>query len=195
MGDAFDLGQYSGFFMTLCFFSIRGQNISASIRWHQYRQLMSTIRRYTLTITLLWLLFCGGTESAWALQSHGPPEGNYVHQMAHILFMAALAYLYWHTRRTQELTSRGWKYLQLFCFLLFFWNFLAFTGHEALEHLEVSDFIDKNTWREQLATPITPVKLLYYITKMDHFLMVPALFSLVISLRTFYLEVRKETQR
>lgn len=151
--------------------------------------------RYTLTINLLWLLAGGGTESAWALQSHGGPEGIYVHQMAHVLFMAALAYLHWHTRRTQDLTSKGWKYLRLFCIFLFFWNILAFTGHEAFEHLDTTDFFDKNTWREQLAAPITFGKALYYITKMDHFLVVPALFALVISLRTFYLEARDEVRK
>lgn len=151
--------------------------------------------RYPIIINLLWLfLFCGA-DSAWALQSHGAPEGLYVHQMAHALFMASLAYLYWHTRRTQELTSKGWKYLQLFCVLLFFWNVLAFSGHQALEHLSSTDFIHKNTWGERLVAPITFIKALYYITKMDHFLVVPALLALVISLRTFYLEARKEMQK
>ena len=56
-------------------------------------------------IGIVTLLLLGQTESAWALQSHGAPEGIYVHQMAHVLFMGALAYLYWHTRRSQD---GGW---------------------------------------------------------------------------------------
>lgn len=148
----------------------------------------------TPILLLFSLLLFGDTEHAWALQSHVAPEGIYVHQMAHLLFMASLAYLYWHTRRTQERESRGWKYLQVFCFLMASWNILAFTGHGAFEHLISADFIDKNTWNEQLAAPITFVKALYYVTKMDHFLMVPALFALVLSLRTFYLEARKEVR-
>ena len=71
------------------------------------------------SIGLTVLLVLGQTESAWALQAHGAPEGIYVHQMAHLLFMGALAYLYWHTRRSPVLVSKGWKYLQLFCILLF----------------------------------------------------------------------------
>jgi hypothetical protein len=155
---------------------------------------MKTLR-HLLTLSIFCLLLFCGADSAWALQSHGPPEGIYVHQMAHVLFMASLGYLYWHTRRTQELTSKGWKFLQIFCVLLFFWNVLAFSGHEALEHLKATDFIYKNTWQERLVTPITFIKALYYITKMDHFLVVPALAALVISLRTFYLEARKEVQK
>ncbi len=146
-------------------------------------------------VILTVLIFFGESRSAWALQTHAPPEGIYVHQMAHILFMGALAYLYWHTRRTPAIESKGWKYLQIFCIILFFWNLMAFTGHEISEHLTSADFIDKNTWKEQIAAPVTFVKTLYFITRMDHFLNVPALLALVISLRTFYLEARKEVER
>jgi len=142
-----------------------------------------------LTIIIITLLI--HVDQAFALQTHGEPEGIYVHQMAHVLFSAALIYLYWHTRRTQETTSRGWFYFQLFCLFLILWNILAFTGHEVFEHLGDSDFIAKDTWGAKLAPPITFTKLLYYITKMDHFLIVPALMALVVSLRSFYLEARE----
>ncbi len=155
------------------------------------KQIMKS-NTYIQAIGLIVLLVLGQTESAWALQSHGAPEGIYVHQMAHLLFMGALAYLYWHTRRSPVFASKGWKYLQLFCILLFCWNLLAFAGHEAFEHLSPSDFIDKNSWNEQIAAPLSFIKVLYFITKMDHFLNVPALLALVISLRTFYLEVLAE---
>lgn len=147
------------------------------------------------SIGLTVLLVLGQTESAWALQAHGAPEGIYVHQMAHLLFMGALAYLYWHTRQSPVLVSKGWKYLQLFCILLFCWNALAFVGHAAFEHLLATDFIHKESWGEQLAPPLSVTKVLYFISKMDHFLYVPALIALVISLRTFYLETRMEVAR
>jgi hypothetical protein len=150
---------------------------------------------YRQSISLILLLLLGQTESAWALQSHSAPEGLYVHQMAHLLFMGALAYLYWHTRRSQVLLSKGWKYLRLFCILLFCWNLLAFAGHEAFEQLSPTDFIDRNSWKEQIAAPLSFVKVLYFITKMDHVLNVPALLALVISLRTFYLEVLEEEKK
>lgn len=135
------------------------------------------------------------TEKSWALQSHSSPEGLYVHQMGHVVFMGALAYLYWHTRTSPPIKSQGWKYLQIFCFFLILWNIIAFTGHQAFEQLSSADFIDKSSWKEQLAPPITWVKVLYYITKMDHFLNVPGLLALVISLRTFYREALLEEKR
>lgn len=149
---------------------------------------------HTLTI-LLTIILLLQAANAWALQSHGEPEGLYVHQMAHVLFIGALAYLYLHTRRTTALPSKGWRYLRIFCFLLIVWNLMALTGHELSVRLAPEEFIDIGTWREQLAPPITFGKIIYFIAKMDHFLNVPALLALFISLRTFYLEARAEIRK
>lgn len=146
-------------------------------------------------ITVSLLILFGSAENSWALQSHGAPEGIYVHQMAHLLFMGALGYLYWHTRKSPAIESKGWRFLQIFCFFLIAWNLLAFTGHEAFEHLSVSDFRDKGSWKEQIGPPVTMLKLLYYLTKMDHLLNVPGLFALFISLRTFYQEALLEEKQ
>ena len=146
-------------------------------------------------IVFLVLLIFSAPANVWALQSHGAPEGNYVHQMAHLLFMGSLLYLYWHTRHTPALASRGWRYLQIFCIVFACWNILAFIGHEAFGHLTSADFIDKNGLKEHIAGPITSVKVIYFITKMDHLLYVPALLALVISLRTFYHDAWKEEEK
>jgi len=150
--------------------------------------------RYLFSIITLVLTFWFA-DSAMALQTHGEPEGIYVHQMAHILFIAALAYLSWHTRRTQETSSRGWRYFQIFCIFMICWNALAFTGHITLEHLQESDFLAEDDWQARLAPPITVIKALYYLTKMDHFLLVPALLALVLSLRKFYIEALGEVEK
>jgi hypothetical protein len=99
-----------------------------------------------------------------------------------------LIYLFLHTRRTPELCGKGWKYLQLFCLLFAAWNLLALVGHEAAAHLLPADILNSSSWFGRLAGPATPLKMVYFITKMDHLLYVPALFCLVIALRTFYLE-------
>ncbi|HBI14970.1 MAG TPA: hypothetical protein DDY20_05575 [Desulfobulbaceae bacterium] len=142
-----------------------------------------------LPLTFLQLM---QSADAWALQPHGGGEGLYVHQMAHFFFMVTLTYLYLHTRRTQDLVSRGWRYLRIFCVLFFFWNLIAIVGHETAQHLSHDDFIDAGTWSEQLALPLTFLKLVYYISKMDHLISVPALLALFFSLRSFYLEAREE---
>lgn len=139
--------------------------------------------RRVLLIQLV-LLFSG--QDAWALQSHGAPEGIYVHQMAHVLFIGALGYLFWHTRATQDRNHRGWRWLQVFCVLMVSWNMLAFAGHETFGLLGTDDFIDRNTIHEQLAHPVDMVKMLYFVTKMDHLFFLPSLMALTLSLRHFY---------
>lgn len=131
-------------------------------------------------------------ENGWALQSHGAPEGFYTHQIAHLLFSGALAYLYFHTRSTPATGSRGWRYLQIFCVIFICWNLLAFTGHELFERLADDDFLAKGTWHEQLTMPLSLIKVTYYITKMDHLLNVPAFFALVLSLKRFYQDAVEE---
>lgn len=143
-------------------------------------------------ITLLLLLQSG---EAWALQPHGGGEGLYIHQMAHVFFMVTLTYLYLHTRRTQDPGSRGWRYLRLFCVLFFFWNLMAIIGHATALHLPKDQFIDAGTWSERLAPPLRPLKIVYFVSKMDHFLTVPALLALFFSLRSFYLEAREEAAK
>ena len=148
-----------------------------------------TIRSLAILTATVALLLQSG--EAWALQPHGGGEGLYIHQMAHVFFMATLTYLYLHTRRTQDPVSRGWRYLRLFCVLFFFWNLMAIIGHETALHLSHDQFIGAGTWHERLAPPLSILKLVYFISKMDHFLTVPALLALFFSLRSFYHEARE----
>ncbi len=146
----------------------------------------------TATIFPALVLLLMLPENAWALQPHAAPEGLYVHQMAHILFMAALAYLYLHTRKTTALISKGWRYLRIFCLLFFLWNLVALIGHSMVLYLTPEDFINRGTWDAQITPPLDFIKMVYFLSTMDHFLFVPALFSLFLSLQTFYREAQKE---
>lgn len=132
---------------------------------------------------------------AWALQTHGAPEGLYVHQIAHLLFAVALAYLWWHTRRTPPVASNGWKLLQLFCLMTILWNLSAVIGHEVYQRLDPADILERHTWREQVTLPLDLLKSLHFLTSMDHLLLVPALAALALALRTFYHEILAEERR
>lgn len=145
-----------------------------------------------LLAPLLCLLLLLSANPAYALQTHGDPEGLYVHQMAHLLFTVALAYLWWHTRRTTPVASNGWKLLQLFCLLTILWNLLAVIGHEVYLRLDPADFLKRNTWDEQVTLPLDLRKSLYLLTSMDHLLLVPALAALALALRTFYRQILAE---
>lgn len=144
-----------------------------------------------LTNRLLLLLFLVGLwvmapSDAYALQTHGEPEGLSVHQMAHIFYIFALGYLYWDTKRS-GFSGKGWQYLRVFCVLTIMWNVLAIVGHGAAQQLEPSDFITVDDYlMKKMSMPLTAVKMVYYIAKYEHLVMVPAMFFLFLSLRAFY---------
>lgn len=121
-----------------------------------------------------------------ALQTHGAPTGLYVHQMAHAFYALALAYLIWDILRN-SFNSKGWKYLLYFCALMMLWNIIAFIGHVA--HVSIAEeAIDKSRgyiWSSLLA-PFTFNKIIFYITKFDHLICVPALYFLYLGVRSFY---------
>ncbi len=132
------------------------------------------------------ILLLSVPDAAWALQSHGPPEGLYVHQMAHVFFICALGYLFWDIRRT-SFSGRGWGYLQIFCIFMIAWNILALTGHAAELLLTTEDFVFGN---DQVPThligEVNAAKIIYFFGKLDHLLCVPALLFLFLGLRSFY---------
>ena len=141
-------------------------------------------------LTTAFILLC--PSLTWALQHHDAPEGLYVHQMAHILFMASLVYLVWDIRRN-AFSGRGWRYLLLFCLFMFFWNLLALVGHDIAVHLSKSDFFTDSTYLyTRISGPFSFAKLTFYIAKLDHLISVPALFFLFMALRTFYRSIETD---
>jgi len=147
---------------------------------------MCLIRRNLLLFFIA--LACGLIlpEQSMALQTHSHPEGMYVHQMAHILYMAAMGYLYWDTKRS-TFSDRGWTYLRIFCVFTFLWNFLALIGHAATQYLHPEDFTIVDGYLfSKVNRPLTLVKVIFYTAKLDHLLAVPAMFFLYMSLRSFY---------
>jgi len=137
-------------------------------------------------LLLLPLALLLAPDQAWALQSHGEPEGIYVHQLAHIFYAAALGYLFWDVGRN-AFPGKGWRYLQLFCVLMILWNVVAFSGHWLGFHIDNSDLLRPSGYfSSQILGPISGVKLTYFCATLDHLLSVPALFFLFLSLRTLY---------
>ncbi len=141
---------------------------------------------------LIFLVVLAVPDPAWALQSHGSPEGIYVHQMAHVLFFGSLLYLYWDLRRS-AFEGKGWTYLQWFCILMLAWNIIAFTGHTVAIHLESGHISTATSYiHSRLMGPMNLLKVVFYLTRFDHIVVVPALFFLLIGLRSLYRNVEAQ---
>ncbi len=113
---------------------------------------------------------------ALALQSHGPVEGLYVHQAAHVFFAFSMALFAIRIRYSAIMNPKATKFISTGAILLIVWNIWAFYGHI----LEV--FITP----EQIVLPESGERMppyfyatdwqdiIYYILKMDHIICVPA---------------------
>ncbi len=140
--------------------------------------------KFCLLLLTVFLIF---PAQAQALQFHTAPEGIYVHQLAHIFFIASLCYLFWDIRRS-SFPGKGWRFLQLFCVFMFLWNLVAFTGHWIGDFIEPEDIVCVSGYLStRMTSPLTPTKLIYYFTKLDHIFSVPAMICLYFCLRSLYL--------
>jgi hypothetical protein len=129
------------------------------------------------------LLLCG---PAWATQTHGQPEGLYVHQMAHIFFIISMGILEFWLRQRNLTDERGWKYIQLAAVLFILWNIDAALVHFMEEHLDILGISRADFWHLKIDNTQgqKSITLIYYFLKLDHILCVPAMFCLYYGLKT-----------
>ncbi len=122
---------------------------------------------------------------AWATQTHGGLEGLYVHQFAHIFFTFSMGLLIYWLRKWGLVGFAAWRSIQYAAFFLIAWNIDAIASHWLLEQ---SGWIEVKTidgLQIQISTPqgMGWLAKLYYLTKLDHLLCVPALIFLFLGLK------------
>jgi hypothetical protein len=129
----------------------------------------------------LFSLLVLGAEPAAAVQQHGGAEGLVSHEIGHILFIAGMGYLLFWVYRLR-MTGGGWYPFKLFLWLILAWNVLTFTGHWMHELVDPGKFV--LTDGEITHFSITTLfDFLFYLTRLDHLLLVPAFFFLFLALK------------
>ena len=122
---------------------------------------------------------------ALATQSHGQPEGLYVHQFGHLFFIFSMGVLEFWLRNRNLTREPGWLYIQFAAVLLLLWNVDAFLVH-FLDEQTVLLHIEKiDPWHIKIMPEggSISIAILYYLGKMDHLLCVPAMFCLLLGLK------------
>ena len=109
---------------------------------------------------------------AWATQTHGQPEGLYVHQIAHIFFIISMGILEFWLRQRNLTNERGWKYIQVAAVLFILWNIDAVLVHMMEEHLDVLGISRIDFWHLKIDNTQgqDSISLIYYFLKLDHLL-------------------------
>ena len=128
---------------------------------------------------------------ALAFQSHPAPEGLYVHQLAHVLFIAAMGILAYWLQANGFVRQRGWRLIQVSCLLFILWNVDAFFGHWAEERVSEDVVIGEPDWTQRIILSSVTIGL-YYARKLDHLICVPAMICLAVGIRSLYKRALKE---
>ena len=133
------------------------------------------------TLLGLWSNVMLWATPAWAVQTHGGAEGLVSHQIGHVLFFISMVFLLIQQHR-KKLKGPGWREFKVFLVLVILWNCFTFLGHGVREEVDISKFVQDNghTIGYQINNAFD---LLFYVTRLDHLLLVPAVLSLFMALR------------
>ena len=127
------------------------------------------------------------TGDVFAVQVHGPPEGYYTHNLAHVFFIAAILFLLFWLRKEGGENKKAWRYFRLSLVFFILWNLDAMAAHILKRRLpHEALYLPPNPFDHLLLGPFDWERLAFYITHFDHLLCVPAMFFLMQSLRHFY---------
>jgi hypothetical protein len=139
-------------------------------------------------IPLAAVIFFSTTGSAFAIQAHEGFEGFYVHQIGHVFFMSAMAYIYIVLRRPAASNLEGWRFIRYAAVLFFLWNTDTLISH----------FLD--TFTRQVKEAVSPTEIafssvqasLFYLTRViEYFLLVPAFVMMCVGVY----KIRKQLER
>ena len=120
---------------------------------------------------------------ALATQGHGGIEGVYIHQLAHLFFMLAMAILIFRLREEGLVVQRGWRYIQYAAFFFILWNIDAFVVHLLDDQLRIVQLTRLSAWQLKVSGASHFLVRFYFMAKLDHLLCVPALWFLYLGLK------------
>lgn len=125
---------------------------------------------------------------AHATQTHGGAEGLVVHQFAHLFFIFSMGLLIYWLRKRRLVSHKGWRYIQYAALFFIFWNLDAFFSHWLLEQSNILtvETTQGRQFRISTASGLQWLGTIYYLTKLDHLLCVPAMLFLLLGLRRLY---------
>lgn len=128
---------------------------------------------------LLFILLIPGR--AWAIIPQNYP-GVYPHQIAHVFFLIALAFLIFAIRRMGLLKQKGWKHITWSAGLLLFWNVHTLIGHMIELRVPQEVFINRDNLF-QSAIRLDRLTTNYLIYRVDNLILIPAIILLYAGIR------------
>jgi hypothetical protein len=143
--------------------------------------------RVSLPFTMILTLGAHAPSTAWAVQQHGGAEGLVSHQIGHVLFILGMGYLLYQAHRN-PIVGPGWREFRGFLRLIVLWNILTFSGHWVREFIDPQRFLKAGSRTIAFTIEEFP-DALFYLSSLDHLLLVPAFFLLLLALRKWRSQV------
>jgi len=138
-----------------------------------------------VVVTPCWVCllttFIFPVSHAYAVQTHGGAEGLVSHQLGHFLFTFAILVLLFCWNRS-HVTKPGCQEFRGFLWMIVVWNVLTFAGHWMGEMVEPQYLFDP----EGRITSFQINRfsdLIFYLTRLDYLLLVPAFFLLFLAIQ------------
>ncbi|OQX10929.1 MAG: hypothetical protein BWK76_19915 [Desulfobulbaceae bacterium A2] len=154
--------------------------------FHEYQGKFGNFFTWTGLVSV-GMLCC--PDSAHAIQTHGEPEGIVVHQLAHMVFLLAMVGMVLRIRYSSLNLRRSWRFFSAGAITLGVWNLWAFSGHQ-LEMLVSRSSIRVTHGQTPTLLLDSWVTFFYYIYKMDHCILVPAMVLFYLGMRQLIREDR-----
>ncbi len=149
--------------------------------------------KFMRLILLSLVIILGGGVNALAVQVHGAPEGYYTHNLAHVILIVAILFLLFWLRKEDGENKKAWWYFRLSLLFFLLWNLDAMTAHILKKRLPSEAFyLPPKLFDHLLLGPLDWERWVFYMTRFDHLLCVPAMFFLMQSLRYFYKTQNKQ---
>lgn len=142
--------------------------------------MQTSLKKFSAACFSTVLLLAASALPAFAVQQHGGAEGLVSHQIGHILFISGMIYLLYRVYHNR-MTGPGWFEFKGFLWLIILWNILTFSGHWMRELVQSERFLKEGT--QITAFTITDsFDALFYLTRLDHLLLVPSFLFLFFAL-------------
>lgn len=132
-------------------------------------------------LTFIVLALMLQTGPAWAVQEHGGAEGLVAHQLGHSLFVIGMGYLLFRLHSLRQ-AGRGWREFKIFLWSLIAWNVVTFSGHWMQEFVPKGQFVTSHAGTVSF-TVASLFDAFYYLTRLDHLILVPSFVFLLLALR------------
>jgi hypothetical protein len=143
------------------------------------------------------LVLLAGATPVLATQTHGEPEGLFVHQMAHLFFIFSMGLLIYWLRQRKLVQQKAWRYIQYSAMLFILWNIDTFAVHFLDEQVDLIQIQRLDTWHLKIdtAAEYRHLGFIYYLAKLDHLLCVPALLCLYLGLKRLHQENQSSAKK